>query len=364
MTDQPPKTYRDVTGREVSCDFKVDSEEPAPPGSPFLERMLSSTSGPLPGITPEITVVRQRRLVTPVNDNDWRESDLLDNEILIGLHLAGCYGNGPGYPAELSRLIGYYADDAAQPFILFAPYQGKPVGHVVRGLMLDQEKNFQVSLVRAIRLLEIAGVVHGRITPATVMWDDAEEVGRVQLTDFSAAVMAGDPRRAGGEEPWAAAEQRAGTGLADARDDVWSAAQVIYYVVTGRLAKGPGVPQDPSPRAVALQAVFGPALQPAIAARARAKQLLEKLGGSDPQPPRQRPHDRLFREGLLKFDERLADKSPQRQRTQSSGTTHPPPPHPGTKPPRPPQKKGWRGLFSASLIAAAGLVAFVGRWWH
>lgn len=363
MSDEPPKMYRDVEGRDVPCDFTVESEELTPPGWPFSERILRSTNGPLPGSSPPVTEVRQRRLVTPVEANQWRESDLLDNEILIGLHLVRCYGNGPGYPAELSRLIGYYTDDAAQPFLLLAPYQGKLADQLVQSLMLEDEKKFQASLVRAIRLLEIAGVVDGRISPATVRWDSTEEA--VLLTDFSEASMAGDPRHGGGEAPWAAAEQQSGAGLADPRDDVWSAAQVIYYVTTRRLPRGPGTPLDPSPRAAALQAVFSRALAPNIAARAHSRELLQKLGGSDPYPLPQAGSNRGLLEGLRKFDERLADKFPQRQPTPAGGTpTVPPPPRSRPNPTLPPRKRGILGWFSVSLVAVTSTAALLTRWWR
>lgn len=373
MSDQPPKTYLDVTGQSVPCSFRAEPEEPAPPGSPFVERMLTSTNGPLPGTTPGTTEVRERRLVTPVEANDWRELDLLDNEILIGRHLVDFYGNGAGYPAELSQLVGYYGDDAGQPFILLAPYRGQPADHVVRGLMLEQEKGFQTSLVRGIRLLELAGVVHGRISPTTVRWDEVEELA--QLTGFGEAVMIGAPRREGGDEPWAAAEQRSGTGPADPRDDVWSAAQVIYYVVTGRRVRASDMQPDPSARAAALQAVFGRALDPKLAARPTARELLVKLGGSDPRPPQRTARDRSFEEGMRKFEERRVDKLGQGQRTPPYGMPQSPPPGgpkqsppqppPSTQPPRktqPARKKGIRGWFSFSLMTAS-FVALVYRRW-
>lgn len=354
MSDQPPKTYLDVTGKEFPCSFTAEPEEPMPPGSPFVERRLTSLIGPLPGTSPPVSEVRERRLVTPVEANDWHELDLIDNEILIGRHLIDVYGNGPGYPAELSRLVGYYGDDAAQPFILFAPYPAQPADRLARGLMLEQEKDFQTSLMRAVRLLELAGVVHGRISPTTIRWDEVEATA--QLTDFSEAVMAGDPRREGGAAPWTAAEQRSGTGPADARDDVWSVAQVIYYVVTGRHYRGPSTQPDPSPRAGALRAVFGRALEANLASRPSAKELLERLGGSDPGPLPRTARDRSFAEGLRKYDERLADKSPPGRRARPSSQRQQPPPSTGPQPSPPPppktqpqprtapqQKKGFRG---------------------
>jgi hypothetical protein len=332
--------YRDIEGRDVPCDFTVESEELAPPGWPVSERLLQSTSGPLPGTSPPVTGVLQRRLVTPVDANQWREADLLDNEILIGLRLAHFYGDGAGYPVELSRLVGYYTDDATQPFLLLVPYHGKAAEQLVQSLMLEDEKKFQVSLVRAIRLLEIAGVVHGRISPRTVRWDSAEEA--VLLTDFSEASMTGAARRGGGEVPFASAEQQSGTGSADPRDDVWSVAQVIYNITVRRLPRGPASPRQLHPRLENLQQVLRQALTPTVTAREHAKELLEKLGGSDPYPLPQAAGDRDFREGQRKFDELLADKSPQRQQTPPGGAPGAPPSRSRSHPASKPRKRWWR----------------------
>lgn len=305
MTDNPPKSFWDVEGHEVPCGFTADPDLPAAPGSPFRERMLTSTSGPVPSVTPAMTQVLQRRLVVPVDSNEWRDSDLLDNEVRIGLHLVRVFGNGYGYPAELSRLVGYDID-AEQPFILFAPYSGRPAEQVVRRIAVTQEPHFEASLLRAIRLLEIARVVHGRIGPATTRWDEADAA--VQLTDFSQATMAGERRRGWGEAPWSSAEQVAGTGQADGRDDVWSVGQLIYYVITGRLARGPGTPPDPSPRGSALHSRLGHALDPDTAKRPASEQFLRRLNIDDPRAPRATAVDPRFAEGQRKFDERLADK--------------------------------------------------------
>lgn len=301
-----PASYRDVAGREVACRFDVVADYPPVPGSPFHERELTSLSGPLAGTSPGQTRAVQRCLVNPGEANEWTESDLLDNEIRIGIQLVRVFGEGHCYPAELSRLIGYDID-ADQPFVLLEPYRGEPADRVVRRLRLDQEHSFEAGLMRAIALLEIAGVVHGRISPANTWWDSQEEV--ICLTDFGQASLSGEPRRGTGEAPWSSPEQMAGSGVADPRDDVWSAGQVIYYVVTGRHARGAGQPPDPSPRGAALQALLGGTFAATAAARPHGAELLAKLKVGGHWPPETATVDPLFAEGQRRFDAKRADKN-------------------------------------------------------
>lgn len=82
----------------------------------------------------------------------------------------------------------------------------------------------------AVRLLEATGLVHRAIGPDTVHWDGRH----VRLAEPYAALRAGEPREAYGAAPWASPEQRRGTGAADPRDDLWSVAQLVYFLAAGR----------------------------------------------------------------------------------------------------------------------------------
>jgi Protein kinase domain len=355
------KRYRDAAGQEVTCSFIADADRPSPPGSPFLVRELTSTNGQLPGAFSGLSKVIQRRLVSPVNADRWQQSDLLDMEIRIGLQLIRVFGDGQAYPAELSRLIGYDID-ADQPFVLLAPDRGESADRAVRRLKLEQELRFEAGLLRAIRLLEVAGVVHGRISPATVRWDDVEET--VQITDFSHASMAGGPRRRTGEPPWSAPEQVSGTGIADPRDDVWSAGQVIYYVITGRHARTAGEPPEPSPRAAALQGLLGNAFALSAEARPYSRELLAKLKVPDPWPAGAPTVDPRFVEGQRTFDAKRAHKFGESAKRTAANQARPQGPSgasgtpaaktagaPGAAKRKPPAKRGLRGWFRGpSLI--------------
>lgn len=366
----PPTSYRNVTGQKINWSFQADADESSPLGPPFRDRVLTSTGGPLPGVSPGLTQVLQRRLVVPAETARWQHSDRLDNEIRIGLHLVRVFGTNASYPPELSRLVGYDVD-AEQPFVLLAPYAGVPAGDVVHRLKLDQEQIFEVGLLKAIRLLDAAGVVHGGISPTAVRWDDGDEI--VQVTGFSQSSLANEPRRLAGDPPWTAPDRVAGDGVADPRDDVWSAAQVIYYVMTGRTVRAAAGPPDPSPRGQALRAVLGKAFAPAASARPRSLDLLDKLKVPDPWPYETTTEDSRFLEGKRLFAEKLADKSGGARARQAASAQLPsstppttgnngqaPPPASPRTPPRPsrpapqhrPRRRGFFGWFARRVTAA------------
>ncbi|WP_322750137.1 MULTISPECIES: protein kinase domain-containing protein [unclassified Frankia] len=210
---------------------------------------------------------RRRRLTNPDSNLDFVQKilpkdqvtadncDLIDNEIQIGLHLLRMIGE-TRYPAELSRLVGYDAD-AQEPFILLAE-RGAPAGLSSRKMSAAKYESFQVSLFRALSILEAAKVVHRSLTPGTVRWNDP----RVQITDFQHARLIGEPAGPAPSPRWAAPEARHGGVPADPAADLWSAGLVIVHVVGGPLP--PGMTGPPDLRAVGggldrtLDGVFAP----------------------------------------------------------------------------------------------------------
>jgi hypothetical protein len=210
---------------------------------------------------------RRRRVLNPDSNQEFvqkvlpREQasadncDLLDNEIQIGLHLLRMIGEAR-YPRELSRLVGYNAD-AEEPFILLAE-RGDPAGRFSRKMPAAKYERFQVSLFRALSILEAARVVHRNLTPGTVCWNDPH----VQITDFQHARLTGEPAAPAPSPPWAAPEARRGGVPADPAADLWSAGLVIFHVVAG--ARPAGMTGPPDLRAASggldrtLDGVFGP----------------------------------------------------------------------------------------------------------
>ena len=208
--------------------------------------------------------------------------DLIDNEILAGLHLCRLAGSGR-YPPEVSRLVGYSAD-GPEPFVLLEPYRGVPVSEVAGKLLTADRRRFQISLLTGLRWLSMAGVAHRNIGPHTVRWD--EDSRTVQITDLLHATVFGAPRQIVGTPPWAAPEQRANrtAGEVGERDDIWAVGRLIFYVVTGdEPADRDSIMAEPE-LAQLLDGVFGPPDE-----RPTSRELLvSRLGIKDPVPgPRQ-----------------------------------------------------------------------------
>ncbi len=191
---------------------------------------------------------RRRRVSNPDSNQEFVQKvlpkeqvtadncEILDNEIQIGLHLLRTIGEAR-YPVELSRLVGYDAD-TEEPFILLAE-RGEQAGRF-RKMPATKYEQFQVSLFRALSILEAARVVHRNITPGTVRWNDP----RVQITDFQHARLTGEPGGLAPSPQWAAPEARHGGVPADPAADLWSAGLVIVHIVEGPRPAGITGPPD------------------------------------------------------------------------------------------------------------------------
>jgi hypothetical protein len=288
----------------LDCVFIADDDADSVPGSLLRERMLKSADPA--GTTPQ--VVLQRRLMAGQATDKWAQSDRLDNEIRIGVQLARAFSED--YPAELSQLVGFDID-VEEPFLLLLPPRGVPAKQVVSRLRIEQERLLEASLFRALRYLEVAGVVHTRISPATVLWEDAGHASKVQLIDFSHAVLAGEPRQRGGQRPWVSSEQFAGTGNAAPADDAWSAGHLIYHVTTGYEVRAGELP-DLAVRGAPMQVLLADMFAAQASQRPSGTKLLARLRLDDPWPDGATAMDHPFVTGLRAFDMALMQKYPAR----------------------------------------------------
>ncbi|MEV7244825.1 MULTISPECIES: hypothetical protein [unclassified Streptomyces] len=222
---------------------------------------------------------------------------LLDTEAGTALHLHRVLDDTE-YAALFPRIIGY-EPDAAEPFLLYAAPRGVPAARTHVMAATDQQRLTR-DLMLALCLLDDQGLVPRGVSPATVLWDGA----RVQLWGLEAMTRTGRPRSPWGRPPFCSPEQRRGEGLADPRDAVWSAAQVLYRLVTGR----PG-PADRAPADLGEHRALDRTLRQAFAARAADRptpaQLLELLAPGAARRVRltlpadeERPHREAFEEAL------------------------------------------------------------------
>ncbi|WP_328475428.1 hypothetical protein OHA21_19145 [Actinoplanes sp. NBC_00393] len=252
---------------------------------------------------------------------DPRLYDLLDNEIRMIAQLTRVLGGRAG---EVPVLAGYNVD-VEEPFVLLRPYAGQPAADGLRLLDQDGKRRFQVGVLRALHLIGAAGVVHGALSLDVLRWNGSI----VQLVDFEWAQGAGEPRRAG-TGPRQSPERLQGTGVADPRDDVWSAGVLIRELVLGRQALAAPADQsaDPVRLRERLDGVFRPVEQ-----RPTAADLLRRMHVTAPDV---RPVDVLagFGDGYRMFETMCRRK----------GGAPPGAPAPKAEPV--PGRRGWRRLFA------------------
>ena len=220
------------------------------------------------------TVLGQLRVADTAHEVGYQR---LDNEILAGRRLFEAT-QPVGYPPELSRLVGDNAS-SAHPYALLEPYRGQPLTVASQQMELDEQLQFQVSLLRGLCWLAAAGLAHRGISPSTVRWDGGAQ--QVQITDFSMSTVIGAPREVIGTPPWAAREQQPSDlgGLVSERDDIWAAGRLIFCVNTQEELTDIRQVNDRPALNHLLSGVFGPP-----ANRPTAAELLRRLGTESPVP--------------------------------------------------------------------------------
>ncbi|MCX4584682.1 hypothetical protein [Streptomyces sp. NBC_01481] len=200
----------------------------------------------------------------------------LEREVAAAVALERRYGS-ERFGEVFTRMIGFDLE-APEPFILYRIHGGEPISARRGALSVDEQHRVLAQLALSVRLLEDVGLVHRAIAPETVRWDGTH----VRLTEPYGALRTKEPRSAFGAAPWASPEQREGTGVADARDDLWAVAQLMYFLLSGRADKGTGPPADLADfrRLAALDqgGVFAPLAQ----ARPTPSELMRLLNVSDP----------------------------------------------------------------------------------
>ncbi|MFE5654725.1 hypothetical protein ACFQ9H_00785 [Streptomyces sp. NPDC056517] len=231
----PPHPYYQelefLTPREAQSRFVVRyGEDHRPPGRPgFLARRAFLGAGGVP--------VVQYRLASSAQ-GDPQAYGLLEREVAASVALERRYG-GHKFLGILTRIVGFDLT-AAEPFVLYRPPSGHPLSDWAGRLGAEDQERITGQLAMAVRLLGELGLVHRAITPENVRWDGA----RVRLCEPYAALRAGEAREPFGAAPWASPEQRAGRGTVDPRDDLWSVAELAYYLLSGRPDRGEGPPAD------------------------------------------------------------------------------------------------------------------------
>jgi hypothetical protein len=247
--DEWPLDYVSYDGRRVSVKVTTSASEPSPDGH-FLVRDLFRPHG--------------GRLIQKVvpRGSDEAAAAALDRAIRAGMRLQHCFDGrgGPGYPAELEKLVGYDVD-VAEPFVLLEtpdPQRAAelPVAEKF-GQLPDESAGFWESLLGALRCLEAAGLVHRALDGHTVRWTGQG----VRIVDFSSALVLGDQ----------------GTSQLGPGDDVHAALILYYQVMQGRAPR-----RGPEPTAEEIKAAGLWRLSPLFAQRKPPSEVYPLLGLPDP----------------------------------------------------------------------------------
>ncbi|KIZ14745.1 hypothetical protein [Streptomyces natalensis] len=233
---------------------------------------------------------------------------LLDAEAGTALHLHRVLDDTE-FAALFPEIIGYELD-AAEPFLLYAAPRGTAAArtHVMSA---SDQRVFARDLLLALSVLDGQGLVLRGISPATVLWDGTS----VQLWGLEGVARAGRPRVRWGRAPYCSPEQRRGEGLVDSRDAVWSAAQVLYQLVTGRPGPADRAPADLAGHRVLAGTLPG-AFAPLAADRPTPARLLDLLapGAAErltltPAADDTRPHHKAY-ENALRLKRKAAAAEP------------------------------------------------------
>ena len=170
---------------------------------------------------------------------DREGKDQIRTEIEIGEWLGRRLGESH-YPHTLSRLVAFKQQDDPYRGVTVFTWRGVPMAELLQPeYVLAGTKLITAAqqIFAAVDHLATARVVHGRIGPATVQWDDSE----AQLVDFRHAGRIGGRRSpVRKDDPWASPEQLIGIGEAHPGDDVYCAAMLVFRLATG---------EDPGPAA-------------------------------------------------------------------------------------------------------------------
>ncbi|MDT3395819.1 hypothetical protein RKE29_04030 [Streptomyces sp. B1866] len=231
---------------------------------------------------------------------DRRAYAALERGIGAALTVERAYGART--PRRFTRLVGQNLD-VSEPFVLFERPRAAPLAQRGEELGIEELGRVMAELALVVRLLERAGVVHRAISPETVLWDGEQ----VYVRELLNAMPAHSAREAFGRLPWAAPEQYRGTGRCDPRDDLWSAAMVMYHVMGGRPDGTAAPPPDLDTYNQLAALRDSGAFAPLAADRPSPATVLDRLGVPDPAGPAARPGDELDA-GRAEYAGHLADK--------------------------------------------------------
>ncbi len=187
---------------------------------------------------------------------------------------------------NIAEIYGTDVAPDGTPCIVMEPFSGEPLSAILaaRGAVplsaaLDLSRQAAAGLTAA----HAAGVVHGNVSPETMLLTRTADGHRLKLIGFSLGLFVGGGRNGTRENArYASTEQRCGVA-ADEQSDVYSVAAVLHHLVSGAPPEAGGEVAESIPKR--LKALLEKALAdsrsdryPTMAALAAA---LERASGPD-----------------------------------------------------------------------------------
>jgi serine/threonine-protein kinase len=147
---------------------------------------------------------------------------------------------------NLPEILGIETDDTGIPFVVEEHVEGMPLSNELerfgRGMPLGPALDLVLQILSAVGMAHERGVVHGRLSPRSVVLERREDKKIVRVLDFcgaSLAVALGTGAKGGAAAdylaPYLSPEARADPKRIDPRSDVWSLGVMIFEVFTGQL---------------------------------------------------------------------------------------------------------------------------------
>jgi serine/threonine protein kinase len=162
---------------------------------------------------------------------------------------------------NIAEIYGTDVAPDGTPCLVIEPFSGEPLSGILatRGAVpLSAAIDLSLQAAAGLTAAHAAGVVHGNVSPETMLLTRTADGHRLKLIGFSLGLFGGGSRNGGLENArYVSLEQRSG-GVADDQSDVYSLAAVLHHLVSGAPPEAGGVVAESIPRR--LKAVLEKAL--------------------------------------------------------------------------------------------------------
>ena len=154
--------------------------------------------------------------------------------------------------SAIAKVDGYGDAPGGGMYVAADRPPGRPLGIVLaEGGRMTPRRVVRMAhrLVEAIEEAHAVGLVHGRLSPASIVVaseTDARDLPLMTLTGFGTGAVALDGDIAVADEPYVSPERAAGREL-DARADVYGLASVLHHALAGEAPAAAGAAPDFAP---------------------------------------------------------------------------------------------------------------------